>query len=237
MNTLYCCYGFEGFMTRHTECNGEHTVLSELLCHLPYAIFSVAMCLGLLSFSSYFSLNIDNNIASRGADLLFHTFHFMHIAFAATGTIIMFNRFSTGIVQALFIGIVSPIFFCMLSDIIFPYVGGWLLGIDMRLHICFLSEFKNVLPFLIIGIINGFVLSNHHHAAQPVYSIFSHFFHILVSSLASTFYLVSHGFVTWYNYLGGVFLLLIVAVVVPCSLSDVVVPMLFAKADKKNEKH
>lgn len=218
----------------NNECSHDHTILSELICHLPYAIFSVALCLAVLSFTSYISIgNSDFDALSKGTDLLFHNFHFMHIAFAATGTIIMFYRFSTGIVKALLVGIIAPVFFCMLSDIVFPYISGRLLGVDMSLHICFVSEFKNVVPFLFIGLLNGFVLSRHHHSVQPVFSIFSHFFHILVSSLASTFYLVSHGFVDWYAHIGMVFLLLIIAVVVPCSLSDVVVPMLFAKADKK----
>ena len=64
-----------------------------------------------------------------------------------------------------------------------------------------------------------------------LYAITSHVAHIFVSSLASTFYLVAHGFSNWYDNIGFVFLSMIVAVVIPCTLSDVVVPMTFAKAE------
>jgi hypothetical protein len=107
----------------------------------------------------------------------------------------------------------------------------------MHFHICFYSELSNVLPFLFVGIITGFVLSANHSSKQGGYSLTSHTVHIFVSALASAFYLVGHGFTNWYAHIGMVFLSLIIAVVVPCTLSDVVVPIMFARADKKNEKH
>ena len=132
-------------------------------------------------------------------------------------------------ILGLLVGVLSPAFFCILSDAVLPYFGGKMFGVNMRWHVCFISELHNVLPFLIIGIINGIVLSKHHESRQGLYSLFSHFVHILVSSLASTFYLVANGFGNWYSSIGYVFLFLIAAVVVPCTFSDVVVPMMVAK--------
>ena len=214
------------------------TMLGELICHFPYAVFSVAFGLALLSFVSFVSFgSTDPVLARKGANMLFHSFHFMHIVFAATGTMITFLRFSKNVLKACLVGIISPSLFCMLSDAVMPYVGGTMLGVPMKLHICFYSELANVLPFLLIGIINGFVMSRHQHERQGFYSVFSHAIHILVSSLASALYLVSHGFTNWYAQIGNVFLLLIVAVVIPCTLSDVVVPMIFARVGQKDEKH
>ena len=68
---------------------------------------------------------------------------------------------------------------------------------------------------------------------QGGYSLSSHATHIFISSLASTFYLISHGFTNWYVSIGNVFVLLIIAVVVPCTLADVVVPMTMARLGKK----
>ncbi len=212
----------------------DHTLIGELACHLPYAFFSVALGLTILSFVTFFTFNgWESQVVQDGADTLFHSFHFMHIAFAATGTLITFFRFSKNVFRALLVGVFSSTFFCLLSDVFLPYIGGELLGMHMHLHICFATELANVLPFLFVGIINGFVMSRHEVDRQPYYSLFSHFAHIFISSLASIFYLVSHGFFHWQDHIGYVFLLLIVAVVVPCTLSDVVVPMLIAKADKK----
>jgi len=212
----------------------EHSVYDELICHLPYAVFSVAFALIVLSFFSSFSVyNSDVLSKCKTAKILFHSFHFMHIVFAATGTLITFLRFSKNIVNALIIGVISPAFFCMLSDSILPYVAGRILGVPMKWHLCFVSELSNVLPFLFVGIVTGFVISKHDHTRQSIYSLSSHAMHILISSLASTFFIVSHGFANWYAHIGAVFLSLIIAVVIPCTLSDVVVPMMFAKIGPK----
>jgi hypothetical protein len=218
-------------MSTNVEHPHEHTVHNELVCHLPYAIFSVAFGLALLSF---FSLNFltDAEQGRKSAKLLFHSFHFMHIVFAATGALITYFRFSKNFVRALLLGIFSPAIFCTLSDVVLPYLGGRMLGMPMKFHLCFVTELSNVLPFLIIGILNGFVMSQHHAGKQGFYSVFSHAVHILISSLASIFYLVSHGFLHWYLYIGSVFVFLVFAVVIPCTLSDVVVPMIFAKKSK-----
>jgi len=211
----------------------EHSVIDELICHLPYAIYSVAFSLIALSIYSVFSMNLEPAIVKKGCKALFHSFHFMHIVFAATGTIITFCRFSKNYARALLVGLVSPTFFCILSDAVLPYIGGRILGVEMHFHACFFTEPERVIPFLIVGIINGFVMSRHHESKQGGYSLSSHATHIFISSLASTFYLMSHGFTNWYASIGNVFVLLIIAVVVPCTLADVVVPMTMARLGKK----
>lgn len=215
--------------------SGENTLVHELLCHLPYAIYSVAFSLIILSVYSVFSIGLDPSIVKKGSKALFHSFHFMHIVFAATGTIVTFCRFSKNYFRALVVGILSPTFFCILSDAVLPYIGGTLLGVHMHFHACFLTEPQRVIPFLIVGIINGFVMSSHHSSKQGGYSLSSHASHIAISSLASTFYLISHGFTNWYVSIGNVFVLLIIAVVVPCTLADVVVPMTIARLGRKKQ--
>lgn len=217
------------------EFEHEHTIYQELTCHFPYAVFSVAFGLAVLSFINFLTIcNMDSATTCKGAHLLFHSFHFMHIVFAATGTLITYFRFSKNVWQGIIVGGFTASFFCLLSDSVLPYLGGRLLGVSMDFHICFVSELDKVLPFLLVGLLNGYVMSRHHSSKQTFYSTFSHFIHILISSFASMFYLVAHGFHDWANDIGFVFLFLIVAVVVPCTFSDVVVPMWFAKkADKK----
>jgi hypothetical protein len=216
--------------------NGESTVVHELLCYLPYAIYSVAFSLIILSAYSVFTMGLDPAMIKKGSKALFHSFHFMHIVFAATGTVVTFCRFSKNYFRALIVGIISPTFFCILSDAVLPYVGGTILGVPMHFHMCFFTEPQRVIPFLIVGIINGFVMSSHHSSKQGGYSLSSHASHIAISSLASTFYLISHGFTNWYVSIGNVFVLLIVAVVVPCTLADVVVPMTMARLGRKNQQ-
>lgn len=213
-----------------------HSMWDELVHHVPYAIFSVALCLIFLSFFGCSSLVPDANtkMLCKQAKLLFHSFHFMHIIFAATGALITYFRFARNIFVGLLVGILVPAVFCTLSDSVLPYVGGRMLGVDMHWHLCFLTELPNVLPFLFAGILNGWVMSSHHISRQGFYSLFSHFFHILISALASSFFLVSHGYLTWYKEIGPVFLFLVFAVVIPCTLADVVVPMAIARLANKN---
>lgn len=209
----------------------DHSISGELIHHFPYAVFSVAIGLAILSFISVAQETPEQFI--KASDILFHSFHFMHIVFASTGVLITYFRFSRNLLNALIVGIICPAVFCTLSDAILPYLGGQMLGVNMHWHLCFLTELHNVIPFLFVGAINGFIMSKHKQEKQGLYSLFSHFMHILVSALASLFFLVSHGFTNWYGSIGIVFLFLIFAVVVPCTLSDLVIPMMFAKAHKK----
>jgi len=221
----------------HNHDDHGHSLYGELMCHLPHAIFSVAFSLMILTLVTYFSAGLmQPRAACQGAHMLFHAFHFMHIVFAATGTVVTFCRFSRNVWKMLIVGTICPIVFCAMSDIIIPYIAGRLLGVAMHFHVCFYSELANVLPFLVMGIINGYAMSRH-PAAQRSHATVSHISHIFVSSLASSFYLVSHGFTDWYLQIGLVFVFLVIAVVVPCTLSDVIVPIFFAKAGNKDEKH
>ena len=214
--------------------NHHEGVLADLACHFPYAVLSVSICLAILSFFSLFVSFFKNDAMTRyGASMLFHSFHFMHIAFAATGTLITFLRFNKSYVLGLLISIVSPAIFCTLSDAIIPYIGGRMLGVAMTFHLCFLTELWNIIPFLLAGIVNGFILGHYDDDRIMSYSLLSHSIHIFVSSLASTFYLVAHGFLNWYEQIGMVFVFLIIAVVLPCTLSDIIVPSLLAKIGKR----
>ena len=97
----------------------------------------------------------------------------------------------------------------------------------------------NLLPFLAVGILNVMFLRKHHSSMLSMFSLGSHIAHILISSLAALFYIVSHGFSNWYPQMGILFLFLVVAIVVPCTLSDVIVPMYLAgvkRLRRTNEK-
>ena len=151
----------------------EHSLKGELFHHLPYAIFSVAFALIILSFVTLTLRTMtDQKTAQSGANMLFHSFHFMHIVFAATGTLITFRRFCKSVFPAIIIGIWTPVIFCTLSDSILPYLGGRALGVNMSFHLCFFTELANVLPFLFVGIINGFIMSKHGESHQQLYSFF-----------------------------------------------------------------
>jgi len=222
----------------HVHTDHDHSLMGELICHLPYAIFSVALGLIVLSFLSYWSLGDGTTVANKkGLHMLFHSFHFLHIIFAATGSLVTYSRFSNNLFKGFIVALFSALFFCTLSDIILPYLAGRLLGVSMHLHLCLVSELHNIVPFLAVGLLNGLIMSKHHPDKKGMYSVGSHFAHILSSSLASLFYMVSEGFVNWAPQMGLLFLLLVIAVVIPCTFADVIVPVLCAQSGKNDEKY
>ena len=201
----------------------HHTIKEEIFCHFPYAIFSVAFSIIMLSILSH--MISDNQAFVQ----LFHDFHYLHILFASTGVVLTFRKYSKSILGALFTGVLVPAIFCTLSDSLLPYFGGVYLGLPVHFHWCFIAHLSSVLPFLAFGIINGFVLSNHATSQQLFFSTSSHFLHIFTSSMASILFLVAAGANDWHIYLGFIFMFLIIAVFVPCTLSDIVVPIIFAQ--------
>ena len=77
------------------EHDHEHTITGELLHHFPYAVFSAAFALVVVGLTSFAAKSIqDPEVARKGYKMLFHSFHFMHIVFAATGTLITFRVFA-----------------------------------------------------------------------------------------------------------------------------------------------
>lgn len=203
------------------------SLVDALLCHFPYAILSVA--LSIVSLSVIMFSQESGGATAGHAHRLFHTLHLMHILFAGTGVVLTFRTYCKSIPKTIAIGILVPLFFCTLSDVLMPYLGGIMLQLPMKLHWCFWSHFTTVATFLVAGLINGFILSLHNPDRYGQYSIGSHFLHIFVSSLASTFYFVSFGLEDWSHHLGFLFVFLVFAVVIPCTLADIVVPMFFGK--------
>jgi hypothetical protein len=204
-------------------------LIEEIVCHFPYAVFSIACAIIVLTFLSYGVQEMD----PKGAHRLFHSFHFLHLIFSATGAVLMFRKYSKNIFSSIMVGLFVPATFCTLSDAFLPYLGGRFVGLHMHFHWCFINHLDTVLPFLAIGIIQGWMLSNHSKSKHVFYSTTTHFLHILVSAMASLMYLVSFGFSNWWNSIGFVFLFLLFAVVMPCSLSDVVIPYLCARLGNK----
>ena len=68
----------------HNHDSHGNSIYGEVVCHLPYAIFASAFALAILSFISVGHTDVDRLCVT--AHGLFHSFHFMHIVFAATGT-------------------------------------------------------------------------------------------------------------------------------------------------------
>ncbi|MBI3323389.1 MAG: hypothetical protein HYZ95_02870 [Candidatus Omnitrophica bacterium] len=207
-------------------------ILEELREHLPYTVLAALIGVGFMAL-----INFEAALTNRQAVLpeasrdLFHTFHFSHLFFSAIATTAMFWRHDRMLGKTLLVGFFGTVLPCGTSDVVFPFVGGRMLGVPMEFHLCLVEHPFLVLPFVLGGIGVGFLL-------PPVQrsTIFSHAAHVILSSSATMLYLISFGVADWLRFAALVFLLLIAAVMIPCCTSDIVFPLLFTR-QRPGESH
>ncbi|MFC1667323.1 hypothetical protein ACFL0P_05645 [Candidatus Omnitrophota bacterium] len=204
--------------------NRLHHIIFELGSHLPYTIFGVVVGIVILGILTFFaSLLNAHELLAKSSEELFHVFHPVHILLSAIATTAMFWKHERRFIKTLLVGIAGSIVICGLSDILFPYIGGIVLGTKMQFHLCVLEHPRVIIPFAVIGVLVGFLVPS----AIEKSTEFSHSMHVLVSSMASILYLISFGITEWTQMIGGIFLITIVAVMLPCCVSDIVLPLTF----------
>ena len=208
-------------------------LLVELGHHLPFSIFGVSFGLVLMGVLTFISiLTNSEEMLSKASYELFHVFHPIHILFSAIATTAMFWKHEKNFIKAIIVGSLGAVVVCSLSDIIFPLIGGMILGADMQIHICVLENPQMILVFLGVGIISGILVPQAiEHSTE-----YSHAMHVFISSAASILYLLGFGMSDWTHSIGSVFLIMIIAVMIPCCVSDIVFPLACAHNDCGCEK-
>lgn len=220
-------------------------LLVEIRAHLPFSVTAVA--LGLITAGAICILGSNFSDAVRAealpgheghadnvhgpafAQLFFHLFHPAHMLFSAVATTAMFCRYDRSVVKALVVGIVGAVGVCGASDVLMPHVSLIILGIKTPWHVCVIEHPGMVLPYAGIGVVVGIAASG----GVVRSTLISHSLHVLTSSMASIFYMIGPlGVVAWIDRVGQMFLLVVLAVMVPCCLSDIIFPMLMTKAGR-----
>lgn len=163
---------------------------------------------------------------------LFKKIHYAHLFLATITPVAIYYAFNKDVIRAIGIGILSSSIGCTVSDSVFPYLGGKLLGYNMDLHICILSEPQYAWSAIFIGAFMGIFLSKFFKNITH----FTHFTHTFAAAMASIVYLLTFGFT------GGdalqiayLILILLVSVLVPCLLSDIIIPSLVFSESSFNE--
>lgn len=208
-------------------------IREELRAHFPYTIFSSAFGLIIVAVLSYVAFFLDEGRFPEAAAGLFHVFHPVHMLMSATATTTVFWRYEKKVWKAVAVGFAGAVLICGISDILIPFVSGRLLGTAMELHICVIEHPEIVIPFVGAGIFAGLISTT----VIENSSVFSHAAHVFISSMASILYLVSFGLTGWMEHIGMVFLFIIVAVLIPCCISDIVFPLFFFRATPDTNRH
>lgn len=121
------------------------------------------------------------------------------------------------------IGYVGSVGIATLSDSIIPYLGEVLLQLPRRaVHLGFIERWWLVNPLAVLGVLLA--------AVRPT-TRFPHAAHVLLSTWASLFHMIMAmgGIASGWRVYAVVVVFLFVAVWIPCSVSDIVFPLLFVK--------
>lgn len=212
----------------HGHAHGHHHIGRELREHVPYSIGSVLVAMAALGILGALGV-----LSDERAENLFHVFHPTHILLSAAATTSMFWMYERRLAKSVAVGVLGAGVICEMSDVLFPFLGGVLLGREMEFHFCVVAHPWIVLPFLAVGIAAGIASTE----ILSRTSVFSHAGHVIVSSAASLLYLASFGLAAWTDYVGYVLVLLLVSVMVPCCLSDIVFPLLFVRGERRLHGH
>ena len=198
--------------------NSLKRIAYELKRHAPFTAFGAftgIVVMGIVIFI---------NLSGETSHAIFHTLHPAHIVLSALVTTAMYRRYRGGIAAAVGIGFVGSVAICSVSDIIFPYLGGALIGFPITLHVCFIEHTWLITLSALAGISIGLL--------RP-WTRFPHAGHVLLSTYASLFYLTAFGTADWIPLFPLIFLVLFVAVWIPCCVSDIVFPLLFVRKKKR----
>lgn len=228
-------------------------IAAELKGHAPFTIF------GALTGIAF--MLIFRNLDKHSAGVLFSVFHPGHVFLSAMVTAAMFkiHMAKRHVLLIVVIGYFGSVGIATLSDIIIPHIGSDLLGLDIpthghrhhnnyeehtgdehvmgvedleadggehqehKLHLGFIEEWYIVNPAAFLGIALAMILPR---------TKYPHAGHVLISTWASMSYLLKDMQADMTILAGfGIIAILFLATWLPCWISDIVFPLLFAKSD------
>ncbi len=202
-------------------------ILKELKSHAPFTLLgAITGIIIMLLFQS---------LSSRISYPVFYILHPIHVVLSAIVTASMYKLHKCGRTKdkcnfliLLAIGYAGSIGIATISDSLIPYLGEILLRMPNRgIHIGFIEKWWLVNPLAILGVVIA------HFWPETK---FPHAGHVLLSTWASLFHIImAKGEVVSLLSYGVIFLLLFLAVWLPCCLSDIVFPLVFVKEPRSSK--
>jgi hypothetical protein len=203
----------------------RNLVKEEVREHFRFTVASIILCvIVIFALTKFFQVT--------PGESLFDGIHYSHLFLATITPVAIYYGFNRNIFRAIAVGVLSSSIGCSISDSVFPYLGGHLLGYPMTLHICIIEEPHFAWSAIFAGAFAGIFLPRMFKKITHV----THFVHTFAASMASMVYLLTFGF-TGGDALQIVSLILVLffSVLVPCLLSDIVIPSLVFSESSFNE--
>ena len=214
-------------------------ISQELKSHAPFTIFGAILGIAFML--------VFRNISHTQAHTLFALFHPGHVLLSAmvTASLFKLHRTKANFLAVLIVGYVGSIGIATLSDSVIPFMGEKLLGLDIPTHselhseddeqgrevhkeyhgiyLGFIEEWYIVNPAALLGILIAWFLprTKFPHAAHVLISTWASSAHILMNAQSE----IAFGLIVI------IFVVLFIAVWVPCCISDIIFPLLFVESD------
>jgi hypothetical protein len=226
-----------------------HAILLELRDHAPFTLVGAGT--GILAMLLFREASV--GVTQR----LFGVFHPAHVVLSAivTASLFRLHEARRGFLTVLIVGYFGSIGVATLSDCILPFYGETILGVAVPtearmhslggdhhepdhgtdgttgpdIHLGFIEEWYVVNPAAILGVLIAWWRPR---------TKFPHAGHILISTWASSFHILmnTHRDLSPMLLL-GVFIVLFLAVWLPCCFSDIVFPMFFVRSPHVHASH
>jgi len=194
-------------------------IAGELKGHAPFTTFGAITGIIIIVAMVYGSVLAQ---VSQFSHTIFYILHPAHVVLSAVVTTAIYKKYSNGnIWMTILVGYFGSIGIATISDSVIPYLGEALLDLPNRgIHVGFIEKWWIVNPAALIGIAIGYL--------KPTTKI-PHSGHVLISTWASLFHIVmALGETVSGVALVTIFFFLFLAVWLPCCVSDIVFPLLFA---------
>ncbi len=192
----------------------KKTLISkELAHHTPFTFLAATLAILLV-------IIISNTTTLAHSESTFKFFHFSHIFVSAIATTAIYYKYKKSIPKAILIGTIGTLLIGTLSDVIFPFIGASIFFFSPELHIPLINKPLLIISIAILGTLTGILTQK---------SELPHLLHVSISVFASLFYIIAYAHPT--NIIHWLISLIIVfvAVILPCCLSDIVFPLIFIK--------
>lgn len=200
-------------------------IASELKEHAPFTALGAVV--GIIILVAIVLADVSEDFS----EAMFEVFHPAHVVFSAVATTAMYRLYTKSRWwMAVLIGYSGSIGIATLSDSIIPYLGELLLDLpNAEVHVGFIEDWWIVNPMAFLGIGIGFL--------RPM-TKFPHMGHVLLSTAASLFHVTMAlgDDLNWILVL-PIFVFLVLAVLLPCCMSDVIYPLLFAGKNGEIHSH
>jgi len=193
-------------------------LIHELKHHAPFTAFATIIAILVILLIQYF---FNKSISKE----LFEIFHPLHIVASSIVTAGIFYKYKSKVFYAILVGISGAIIIGSLSDIIFPWIGGNLLTLNTSFHLPLIEKPLIILGSALIGSLIGIYTKI---TKMP------HFTHVFLSVFASLFYLLGFSSGITFFYFVAAFIIVLIAVIIPCCMSDILFPFLFLKEKIKH---